>query len=144
MMVRMHFKNRKDWLAARPFVLGASEAAAVVGDSKFQTRAQLWEVKTGKTRAPDLSANEAVQRGVRMEGALRGWFAANHPEFKIYHHPYDMLCQKERTWLIATLDGEFVHRETGFFIFFCLKNFTHLSPHSLFFHYLCSVNAIEC
>ena len=112
-LVRMHFRNRKEWLGARPFVLGASEAAAVVGDSKFQTRAQLWEVKTGKTRAPDLSGNEAVQRGVRMEGALRGWFTASHPEFKIYHHPYDMLCQKDRTWLIATLDGEFVHRESG-------------------------------
>lgn len=112
-LVRMHFNDRKSWLEARPYGIGASEAGAVVGDSRFQTRAELWELKTGKTPAKDLSENEAVQRGVRMEGALREWFIACHPELEVSHYPYDMLCQKERTWLYATLDGEFAHRETG-------------------------------
>ena len=112
-MERLHFRNRREWLAARGRGIGASEASAIAGDSKFVTRLELWERKTGRKPEPDLSANEAVQRGVRMEGALRGWFAASHPEFKIYHHPYDMLYQKERPWLYATLDGEFVERATG-------------------------------
>ena len=109
----MRFDCREDWLAERGRGIGASEAAAIVGDSKFQTRAELWELKTGKREAKDLSENEAVQRGVRMESALRTWFAACHPEFEIRHFPYDMIFQEERPWLYATLDGEFFDRETG-------------------------------
>ena len=115
MTLRLHCRNREDWLAQRSRGIGASEAAAIVGDSKFQTKLDLWKLKTGRMEPKDLSGNEAVQRGVRMEGALRGWFAASHPEFKIYHHPYDMLYQAGRPWLYATLDGEILDRETGEF-----------------------------
>ena len=45
---RLRFDCREDWLASRSIGIGASEAAAIVGDSKFQTRAELWELKTGK------------------------------------------------------------------------------------------------
>ena len=110
---RLRFNSREEWLAARGRGIGASEAGAIVGDSKFMTRAELWELKTGKTQPKDLSENEAVQRGIRMEDALRTWFAACHPEFEIRHFPYDMIYQDDRPWLYATLDLEFVDRQTG-------------------------------
>lgn len=113
MTERLHCVNREDWLSNRGRGIGASEAAAIVGDSKFMTRAELWELKTGKRSAKDLSDNEAVQRGVRMEGALREWFKACHPELETVHYPYDMLWMPERPWLYATLDGEFFHKESG-------------------------------
>lgn len=112
-MERLHFETREEWLAARGRGIGASEAAAAVGDSRFCSRLELWKRKSGKAQEPDLSGNEAVQRGVRMESALREWFQASHPELEIFHHPYDMLYQAERPWLYATLDAEFVHRESG-------------------------------
>ena len=106
--------NREDWLAARQHQgIGGSEAGSVLGVNKYQNNVELWELKTGRAKPKDLSDNEAVQRGIRMEGALRGWFAACHPEFEIVHKPYDMIFQEDRPWLYATLDGEFFHRETG-------------------------------
>lgn len=112
MTERLHFETREEWLAARGRGIGASEAAAAVGDSKFCSRLELWERKTGRLPEADLSGNEAVQRGIRMENALREWFKASHPELEVSHHPYDMLFQPERPWLYATLDGEFTHRES--------------------------------
>lgn len=110
MTERIHSESREEWLAARSGIrgVGASEAAAAAGESKRTTRMALWEIKTGRKPAPDLSGVEVVQRGVRMEGALRGWFAACHPELTVKHFPYDILFQTERPWLFATLDGEVI------------------------------------
>lgn len=113
MTERIRYRNREEWLLARNRGIGASEAAAAVGESKWMSRIDLWKIKTGQKEAPDLSGNEAVQRGIRMEGAIRGVFAAMHPELKIYYHPFDILFQTERPWLFATLDGETVDRKSG-------------------------------
>lgn len=115
MTERIRFYNRKEWLEGRRAMngIGGSEAPAVLGDSKFMSRLELWRLKTGAAAPKDLSDNPAVARGVRMEGAVRGWFKACHPELRVYHHPYDILYQTERPWLFATLDGETVDRETG-------------------------------
>ena len=77
-----------------------------MGDNKARTKIDLWKVKTGAAQEPDLSGNEIVQRGVRMEPAIRAAFAAMHPELKIVYHPYDVLFQEERPWLFCTLDAE--------------------------------------
>lgn len=99
--------NREEWLAARQIQgIGASEAAAIVGLSPWMSKNDLWDIKTGKKIAKDLSGNAAIEQGIRMEGAIRTVFAARHPEFKVEHHAYDILYQSERPWLFATLDGE--------------------------------------
>lgn len=113
MTERIRYKNRAEWLLGRNRGIGASEAAAATGRSRRMTKIDLWKIKTGQKEAPDLSALEYVQRGVRMEGAVRGFFAASHPELKIYHHPFDILFQSERPWLFATLDGETLDRQSG-------------------------------
>ena len=107
-----HYDNRADWLAARTNGIGASEAAAVVGLSPWSTPTQLWRIKCGLEKAKDLSASEVVERGHRLEPALRGLFAAEHPEYEIAYHEFDMLSQPERPWLYATLDGE-IHTADG-------------------------------
>ena len=107
MTERIRCENRDMWLERRRMQgIGASEAAAAVGLSKWQTPAELWREKVGLKAPDDLSGNEAVQRGVRMEPAIRAMFAATHPELTVEHHPFDMLYQTERPWLFATLDGE--------------------------------------
>lgn len=115
MTERIHRESRETWLAARDGIrgIGASEAAASAGESKRLTRMGLWQVKTGRKAPKDLSGLEVVQRGVRMEGAVRTWFAACHPELTVKHFPFDILYQTERPWLFATLDGETVDNETG-------------------------------
>ena len=99
--------NREEWLAARQIQgIGASEAAAIVGLSPWMSKNDLWEIKTGRRAQKDLSGNDAVERGIRMESAIRAVFQARHPEFQVEHHAYDILYQMERPWLFATLDGE--------------------------------------
>ena len=86
--------------------IGASEAAAVVGLSPWMTPLELWRLKVGAAPAKDLSGSAAVSRGVRMEPALRGLYAAMNPGYTVDYRAYDILCQEDRPWLFATLDGE--------------------------------------
>lgn len=100
--------TREAWLKKRETLgIGASEAAAALGLSPWTSALTLWRQKVGETEAPDLSGNEAVSRGVRMEPALRTLFAAMHPELTVSYHPFDMLQNPDVPWLFATLDGEY-------------------------------------
>ena len=104
---RLHFETRETWLAGRNAQgIGASEAAAVVGVSPWMTPMELWRLKVGAEKAKDLSGSAAVSRGVRMEPALRGLYTAIHPGRTVDYYPYDILYQKERPFIFATLDGE--------------------------------------
>lgn len=112
-LLRRRLPDREAWLEARQEQgIGASEAAAICGYSQWQTRTELWEIKTGRRQRNDISSKDYVERGHLMEGAVRDFYAALHPEYEIEHHPYDILYHSERPWLFATLDGEIT--ETGF------------------------------
>lgn len=106
MLERKVFSNREEWLAGRVNGIGASEAAAVVGLSPFETTYELWERKTGRKRDKDLSGSAVVERGNRIEPAMRTMFQAEHPEMKLEYHQFDVLYQDNRPWMTATLDGE--------------------------------------
>lgn len=103
---RQRPKTREEWLTLRKSGIGASEAAAIVGLSPWMTASELYEIKSGIKQPKEISDNEEVSRGVRMEKPLRELYKSQHPDYKVVHHPYDMLCQKDREWMFATLDGE--------------------------------------
>ena len=105
-LCRTKCKSRDEWIACRYNGIGASESAAVVGLSPWLTSSELWQIKTGMKQPADLSGNEAVSTGNRMEPILRNLFKAMHPQMKLTYHQYDLLSQKDRPWLFATLDGE--------------------------------------
>lgn len=112
-LVREHYEDRESWKAARNRRgVGGSEAAAIVGLSPYMTVRDLFEIKTGLKEAPDISNDEFVSQGVRVEPALRALYQANHPTEKIEYYPFDLLYQEERPWAFSTLDGEIV-REDG-------------------------------
>ena len=108
MLERKTFNNREEWLAGRMNGIGASEAAAVVGLSPFETTYELWERKTGRRRDKDLSGSAVVEYGNRLEPAMRTMFQAEHPELTVEYHQFDVLYQTERPWMTATLDGELI------------------------------------
>ena len=99
-------KTREEWLELRRTGLGSSEMSAVVGLSPWMTASELYEIKTGIKQAKDLSDNEEVSRGVRMEKPLRELFKATHPDMKVTYHPFDMLYQETTPFMRSTLDGE--------------------------------------
>ena len=112
-LVRLTFPDRAQWLVGRCRGIGGSEAAAAIGRSPWKTALTLWKEKTGAQAAPDLSGNEAVELGRRMEPAIRDFFMAQYPGYELYYGAYDILYQSDRPWLFATLDGELTETDTG-------------------------------
>lgn len=106
MLRRKVFNSREEWLAGRTSGIGASEAAAAICMSPFESQYDLWLRKTGQKGDKDLSGNAAVEYGNRLEGPLRNLFQAEHPELLVEYHQFDVLYQEERPWITATLDGE--------------------------------------
>lgn len=51
----------------RQLYIGGSDIAVIMGESRWKTPYRLWAEKTGKIEIPDLSNNEAVEMGNRLE-----------------------------------------------------------------------------
>jgi len=92
-------QGSNNWLEWRKQGIGSSDAPAILGLSKWMTRYQLWELKTG--RAPEQVTNWAMERGNRLEPKARAH--------------YELLCDldmkptlvihPEHSFLRASLDG---------------------------------------
>lgn len=68
-----HIKQRSnDWHAWRAEGIGGSEIAAVLNESNYMTRYQLWALKTG--RAKPFEGNPRTDRGNRLEPVARAKF----------------------------------------------------------------------
>ena len=107
-------KDHESWLSYRQKGIGSSDAAAIVGASNWKTASDLWFEKTGQKQPKDISDNEFIQKGIRLEPAIREVYKAMHPDRKVTYHKFDMLYQPERPYIFATLDGE-VQDEAGRF-----------------------------
>lgn len=69
----IEFEQRSpEWLDWRQGGIGASEAAAVIGQSPWETPQELWERKMGLRSGPKMNA--AMQRGVDFEDEARAFF----------------------------------------------------------------------
>ena len=107
MQERIHCDDRDGWLRTRRIGIGASEAAAAIGMSPWQTPIELWRIKVGAEEPKDLSGNAAVEQGNRMEPVLRDFYIGMHRnDYLLEYRPYDIIRLQERPWLFATLDGE--------------------------------------
>lgn len=111
---RNTYPDRKSWLDARAFGIGASEISSVMGIG-FQSPTQLWMEKRGMREHADLSENERVAFGNGAEEPLRAMFRVMHPEYSLDFTPYLIVRQAEGdyTFLSDTPDGELIERETG-------------------------------
>jgi putative phage-type endonuclease len=91
-----------EWDAARGgLCITATEIAAVMGLSPWQSRFSLWHKKAGLP-SPPFEPSPAMEWGTRLEPAVAGKFIDEHPEWisgtagTFQHH--------ERTWQRATPD----------------------------------------
>lgn len=100
------YPDRQTWLKARQKTLGASETAIACGISRFKSISDLWEEKTGRRQAEDITANERVHYGTAAEQYLRALFALKHEkEYRVEYFPYRVYFNEEEPYLTATLDG---------------------------------------
>ena len=101
------YPDRESWLEGRKKGVGASEAAAMCGASKYESQNDLYMLKAGLT-APKAD-NEAMQRGRELEGPVRERFMELYGDiFTLDYHPYGMYSRQDLPMLYATLDGVLV------------------------------------
>lgn len=102
------FENREDWLKGRQNLhgIGGSDASAALGLNPWRTNLELWEIKTGKHNAPNISDNERVWYGTEAEQYLRRLFQLKHAaEYEIQYMPDVILQNNEHPEFLYSPDG---------------------------------------
>jgi len=105
--------TREQWLEERKKGIGGSDAATILGKNPYKTNADLWEEKTGRKEAEDISDKSYVKYGTEMEPILRQSFQIKHPEYMVLHEEYKIIRHPQYPFLFASLDGELVEMATG-------------------------------
>ena len=99
--------THEEWLQERKYGIGASDAASILGMSKWKSNQQLWEEKVGIREPEDISDKPYVQYGHDAEPYIRGLFALNHPELEVsYESPYKIIRHDVHKFIFCTPDGE--------------------------------------
>lgn len=91
-----------EWWDARRGGLGGSEIAAVLGLSKWESRFSLWHRKAGEVGPSE--SNPEMEAGVRLEPAIVGKFADEHPELRVLPDKA-MYRHIDRPWQLASPDA---------------------------------------
>ena len=119
--------------------IGSSEISTVLNLNPFQTPLELWAEKTGQILPKDLSNNESVEWGKRLEKVVSSKFSEKHNvkliayKKRFVHPEYDFLtCELDN--IIANTD-EMVEIKT------CSAwNYKYWeNPDDIPFHYICQV-----
>ena len=103
-------KDKENWLAMRKAGIGGSDAAAVIGLSRWKSPFQVWLEKTGQTEPDDLSNNEYVYWGTVLEQAVADRFCELTGK-KV--RKMGMVQHKEYPWLKADVDRMVVGENAG-------------------------------
>lgn len=105
--------NRSEWLEERKKGIGGSDASIIVGLNPYKNNIELWEEKTGRKQAEDISEKTYVKYGVSIEDNLRQSFSIKHPEFEVIHEENAIVKHPKYPFLFASLDGILINKETG-------------------------------
>lgn len=100
-----NYPSREEWLQARKNYIGGSDAAAILGLNPWKTNVDLWEEKTGRKEAADISDNEAVKFGSQSEPYLRELFKLDNPDLEVRYMENNMFLNDTYPWAHASLDG---------------------------------------
>jgi len=94
-------QGTSQWKAARRRRIGGSEIAVIMRISPYKTRYELWEEKTGRVEAEDISDKPHVRRGIDAEPIARRMLERRHQV--TYMTP--VLVHPHHEWAVASLDG---------------------------------------
>lgn len=106
-------KDRAEWLESRKNGLGASDAGAYMGVSRWKSNEQLWKEKCGLVVPEDIGDNPAVKYGNDAEPLLREFFALDHSEYQVTFTPFKIISHAQMPYVTCTPDGELTEVATG-------------------------------
>ena len=98
-------KDRTEWLKNRLNGIGGSEISAVIGCNPYLDNIELWELKTGRRQAQDISDKPYVQYGTQAEEHLRALFALDFPQYIVDYVDNNSFRNDRYPWALASLDG---------------------------------------
>lgn len=93
----------KQWVEARKNGIGGSDVASIMGLNKYSSPLDIWQIKTGRKKQPELSDNESVYWGNSCEPNVANRFAEEHPELQVRRRNATMVSIK-RPWAFANID----------------------------------------
>ena len=105
--------TRKEWLKERKKGIGGSDAATILGLNPYKDNIKLWEEKTGRRQAEDISEKEYVKYGTNAEDLLRELFKLDYPKYEVRHDENTIIKHPKYPFLFASLDGTLIDKETG-------------------------------
>ena len=106
MAVKMvQLANHEEWLKNRMNGIGGSEISAIVGLNPYMSNIDLWELKTGRRQAEDISEKPYVQYGTQAEMHLRGLFRLDFPQMAVEYVDNNSWRNDKYPWAQASLDG---------------------------------------
>lgn len=97
--------NHDEWLLARKNRIGGSDASCIVGMNPYKTNIELWEEKTGRRIAPDISNEVYVKYGHDAEEYLRELFAIDYPQYQVLYEENNMWLNDKYPFAHASLDS---------------------------------------
>ena len=104
--------SRAEWLKSRQRFIGASEAACLLGLSKWQNNQELFLKKTSEISGlSDSAANEFIQKGNDLEPHIRAIFQIENKHFKVSYKDFDVRSNPDYSFIGATLDGDIEDEE---------------------------------
>lgn len=105
-MVKMEILgSRSEWLEKRSSYIGGSDAASVIGLNPWRSNVELWEIKTGRRKAPDISDKPFVQYGIKAEDHIRELYKLDHPEKSVFYEPNNIWLNDRYPFAHASLDS---------------------------------------
>lgn len=93
------------WLDNRNKGIGGSEISSVVGLNPHMDNVTLWEIKTGRRKADDISDKPYVRYGTQAEEHLRALFALDFPQYKVMYEENNSFINERYPFAQASLDG---------------------------------------
>lgn len=112
-VIKKVFASREEWLKNRQSGIGGSDAAAVIGLSKWTNNYVLFMEKARGIKRPDIGNKEYVQYGIKAEPLIRGLFALDNPQYKVIYEEFNSYQNEEYPFLKASLDGLLIEEATG-------------------------------
>lgn len=113
MITKRILSSHEEWLANRQKGIGGSEISAIVGLNPYMTNLDLWELKTGRQQAEDISDKPYVKFGTEAEEHLRALFALDFPQYEVLYEENNSFINDKYPWGQASLDGWLIEKETG-------------------------------
>jgi putative phage-type endonuclease len=77
----------------------------------YKTNIELWEEKTGRRVAPDISNESYVKYGHDAEEYLRELFAIDYPQYQVLYENNNMWLNEKYPFAHASLDGWLVDED---------------------------------